>query len=578
MNCLIINNIAEAKYFVDHLRGVYNNLIIMSTHVSVNVFLKEEYNIDCICLSSLMTTEEVSNNIAKSDKAATGIVDMLDKEVQPMLNLDSYYSEVRLFSAIYAYNGYFQYDMYLNLYQSIEKAIDRFGISNIIYFRRRLNEFIDCPSTLKAVVNLLGVKHLELEELGPEKYPGFFSRIIRYVRHPVLTNKKIRREISRRRFKTKTTGQNSIILLFDPLYDMGFLYEYKNRFNFLVVDNDLYQRYKGTTNPVDLPDISVNTLFNDPLGSLLAADIIDDFKQNASLYLDYLDFFHNLIRDSEIRLGIWGVSPVNSLSGLGTELLMKKSIPVIGCQHGGLFGNQFNHDPYISDLSRCSHYISYGFTEDDLSLTFPGKQRYSHIYPLGTMKQTSRLPKRKKADIFFPITNTIPMLSGGMMREKPDLLLEKQTIILRYLDSLASYRVVVKPIPNSNSDNLAVLSQINRMKNVTVIKDLSTMELLDLYEFRCAIVEQPSTPIYELLDTDIELFMLHDSVRPIESGALCELEKRVYCFYNISEMINKIDCFLTGDLAPRRDNTFFNHYVRKPDTEAQILELVRKLL
>ncbi|HWQ48428.1 MAG TPA: hypothetical protein VN414_05685, partial [Methanosarcina sp.] len=112
MNCLILNNIAEAKYFVDHFMAAYDNLIIMSTHVSVNVFLKEEYDIECICLSSLLSTEEVSSNIARSDKVSTEVIERLHNVIQPMLNIDSYYSEIRLFSAIYAYNGYFQYDMY----------------------------------------------------------------------------------------------------------------------------------------------------------------------------------------------------------------------------------------------------------------------------------------------------------------------------------------------------------------------------------------------------------------------------------------------------------------------------------
>jgi hypothetical protein len=116
------------------------------------------------------------------------------------------------------------------------------------------------------------------------------------------------------------------------------------------------------------------------------------------------------------------------------------------------------------------------------------------------------------------------------------------------------------------------------LRNVKVFWDISLVSFIEKYRVHGVLIEHPSTPLYEVLNLDVEIFLHLDSVLKIESLAFEELERRVYCFHSVDPMIQAIDTFLAGILPRRRDERFYRHYVSRPETKEHYLGLVDELL
>lgn len=233
---------------------------------------------------------------------------------------------------------------------------------------------------------------------------------------------------------------------------------------------------------------------------------------------------------------------------------------------------------HIPDITRCSHYITYGYNKEDLKKTYPQKVFNIPTYEFGSTKEVDKRGKKRIIDILYPIINTISILEGGMIREKPDRIVEKQLKLLGYLDLLDKYSVVIKPFFHSNYENLAVFSLLEKLKNAEVIYELFFIDALKLFNPRCVLIDHPSTVLYEILSYDCEIFLLGDSVRPIEESALKELKRRVHYSEDVDEIISKIYLFLKGKLEKKMDNTFYNHYVHKNNTKENILKLIDNII
>ena len=103
-------------------------------------------------------------------------------------------------------------------------------------------------------------------------------------------------------------------------------------------------------------------------------------------------------------------------------------------------------------------------------------------------------------------------------------------------------------------------------------------EFLEKYNPRGALIEIPSTSLFELLGLDIEIFLMNNYLCPFEKQALEKLKKRVHYSEDINEIIKNLDFFLKGKLVEKRDQTFYNHYVYKKNTKENIVQLVDSLI
>lgn len=568
-------------------------ILYFSTNPAIDIYLKENYGIFCQCLSNFVSSYSAANNIKLSYFLSNFIVDRLDDAICEELNEKIGLRGVRFFKTLYSYQAYLQVNVYLNLFTALENVADTLKVNDVSTYDIRLNDFIDCTTTLKKIVDkIYGINTTIISEGNSDKE----NKVLEFYRNATIGLKRLLKKITvmgfgysyykagmrlREYYESKSKDFREgvpTILLSKPLYDLYFLPQKLSAYN--IIYHDMI-RIVDSDSPkirIDFSRFSVNddedyAVFK----NLILDDIGDDFTKNVDFYSVYLSNLDRLNKKIGIKLGIWGNSPVIGTKSLANEYLIAKGVHVIGSQHGGLLGNRFNDDVILSDLSRCTHYVSYGFNNEDIEVIYPANEFNTQIFPYGTTKKILN-GKRDVINILFPITNTMSMLNGGMIREKPDILLNNQKKIINYLDSLKGINIVVKPFQLSSYEDCGMTPLFKKCENVKIINYLTFEETLSHFRVKSVLMESMSTAFYESLGYDLELFVLYDSVRPIEASALEKLKKRAHYFEEVDELIKGIDRYLKGDYLIKRDDSFYKRYVYRKNSEENILKLINDLI
>ena len=124
----------------------------------------------------------------------------------------------------------------------------------------------------------------------------------------------------------------------------------------------------------------------------------------------------------------------------------------------------------------------------------------------------------------------------------------------------------------------SLLPVLEKLKNLKVIDNIPLTEFLEKYSPRAVLIEVPSSPLFDVLPLDTEIFLMDNPAYPYENKALEELKKRVHYCEDVAEVIAKIDLFVKGKLEKKRDDTFYKHYMYKERTEEKILNLIDSLV
>lgn len=596
---LILDDIKDAAYAAKN-RNLFmrDDTMILSTHISVEVFLKEKFRIECRSLCRFMQPSQTVQNIKLSDRLANEIVDLLDHAHSGQINKKAGLNGIRFFRALYSYPIYYQLINFLNVYDALNNVLKMENVGEILFFDKKVNEYYGSRITLRDILRVFPDIKLTsiINDAEVQAQPRNMSamRWQKAVNYPGLTALNV---LSRfKEAMTKIRCSNIIegrktIMIFEPLYELSFLPEHllssgfnvlSYNFDFTVAADDGY-RLTAKDEASGVTGSGGETGYQSYFKAISIKDVEKTFNDNLGRYLGYLKELSRLDDKYNIRLGVWGVSPTRDLASLASEYLLRKKKPVIGMQHGGLMGNLNNSDVCLTDLDRCSDFISYGFNKSDLKKTYPEKNfdRLT-IHEFGTMKAGPRgRAKRRSMRLLFPVTNTISMLGGGMIRDMPDTLLDNQFKLIEYLDNVTDHEIVVKPFPFSNYDNLAIMPILEKAKRVKVINSLSFEDAINLYKVDAVLLEHATTTLYEALDPayDMEIFLVnHNEVRPIEELALGELKRRVHYAENADDIIPKLKLFFDGKLERKRDNTFYDHYIYRENTKQKISDIVDKLV
>jgi hypothetical protein len=150
--------------------------------------------------------------------------------------------------------------------------------------------------------------------------------------------------------------------------------------------------------------------------------------------------------------------------------------------------------------------------------------------------------------------------------------------LLEFLDGLQGPKAMVKPTANSDEYNCVVWPIAKRFPHLRVVDTHSLAEVLERYAPRAILLDVPSTPLYEILPLDVEIFMMNDYIYPFEAEALAALRKRVHFTEDIDEMTSYLSSFIEGTLPQKRDTTFLDHYVCRPEPEQHIVKLLKMLM
>lgn len=596
---LILNRISETSYLINKMDLLNEEkYVLFSTNAAIDVYLRERYKLECNCLSKYINPEQASKNIQIGDHCANELVDHLDELYSKEVNDTAGLKDIRFFRALYSHAAYFRSVMYLSLLNSIEFLIDQSGIEELIFFNKKVDYLVDTPTMLNDILSFL--KNIKLNPIAFKESQDsknafrMMQRIGKLIKYPQLFLKYFSALIKRNLlFRRTVFYENSpTVLLSEILGDFSFLTENTTGFNVFY-----YKRFDSLLpNGIKKPTFQFPHVKIEPqdcvqkhkgigdkytfIKNLVTNDILSDFNKKINFYLPYLVTLDSLHKKYRIKAGTWGIPPIMGFRSLVFEFLLSSKVPALGYQHGGFLGNIYNNDFFMMCANRCTHYISYGFSNDDLKKIYPEKN-FTDIEILGYgTTRTIKSDKKKKGliDILFPVTDTASMLESGMIRDKPDTLLEKQIALLRFLDTIQGKSIVVKPFQYPTEDSLAISQLLKRTKRIKVISDLSLEECLEIFEVKIVLIEHLSTPLYEVLPFDIEIFAVGDNnIRPLEKTALEQLKKRVHFSYEVKEVISMLELFLRGKLEKKRDDTFYRHYVYKDGTKDRVMRLINEL-
>lgn len=568
---------------------------LFSTHLSVDVYLKHKYNIECECLSKFLSSEDASANVKLSAELAGNFVASLDDYYSDELNKKSGFKDIRFFKGLYEYVSYYWFNTAINLVWAIERAVKKHNLKEVLFYSKSLDNFFNTSITweivIKELMNNANVEFIKKESKTTGKDAVYADKNFKEYGKYCLRRAFDFYSLIKKKMNLFIKRKKTAVLLYDPLYDLAFLHKDLKKYNTLYYKIDEKIPFAVKVLKKEKSDLAIDKAFNfdekvkyPEIKNLLMRIVKEDFNKKIPDYIESLKILDEIVKKYNIKLGAWGTSPVRGLKALVFEYLLANNIPVLGCQQGGPCGNRHNHDVYIADAARCNHYITYGYNKEDLAKTYPHEEFNFSIYDFGSvrinniMMSSRKNTKKKKIDILFPITFTSSMLDAGVIMEKPDTLTENQIKLLNYLNTLKGYSVVIKPLINSDYENLAVMPILEKMQNLKVVNNITLDKAFRIYEPRCVLIEVASTPLYEALGLDTEIFLLSDSVRPIEEAALEKLKKRVHYSEKVDEIISNIDLFLNTKLEKKRDDSFYNQYIYKDKTPKNILQAIDNII
>ncbi len=582
---LILHNISDAKHCVKN--NLYKGNFLFSTHSSVDVYLKEVYGLECQCLSKFLSSEEVINYKKFSSDKVDKILSFLDDKVSPVIN-SQFDLEMKYFVPLYSYFGKYQYSGYIYFIESLKKIIKIYDLKKVTFYENIFNHFFNVSTSMGYFASLIQ-QSLSTSIICYRKKNEFeflkktIIRVKRLRNLRLLKEKLVNDLILKKRFK-QFLKKRKTILLSEPLYDLNFLKDALSNYNILFYpQNSLYPvGFQGkksiTTGENYFQKLDLEKAFQEPIDQIFIKEIKEDFSRNIGDYINAIDLLREVNKKYPIILGIWGNPPIGKTKALVFEYLKSKGIKILGAQHGAVIGNALEPWHFDSDFKRCNYFISYGFTENDLKRLYPNIKLDPKILPFGKVTTIRSNKSKKSIDILFPLNTVVSIFEGGMIRISPDRHTERQIRLLEYLNSLKKLKVYIKPVAYVNYENCSVLPVLRRLKNLKVVYGKTLMEFLEKYNPKVVIIEFPSTPLYEVLHLDTEIFLMDDYIHPFEEKALKEVQRRVHYSESTEEIISKIDLFLKGKIKPKRDDTFYYHYVHKKNPKENIIKFIESLI
>ncbi len=586
---VILNNISDAAdFFKKGFLG--NNKIIFSTYPGVNLYLKKEYATDSYCLSELFDSQEALRLKNEVSSSVEKIVKLLDAEISPRLNEQARLEMKQYFSCLYGYTGKFHFAGYVFLIKAIEKIKEKYNINRFYLYNYRFDTFLKTTTDLVYIIHHF-FPEIEIKVLAGNDKNRFIDLLNRNISlgslRKLIKDKYVK--ISEQRSKANSRHPSAVtktIFLNNYLHDLFFLKEKLKEHRTIYFDDNrgILLGLPVSKSRIEL-DLNVaiqqiNAFINNctEIEKVLLKDIKDDFIKNKDNFFATLHTLDSLHRKTPIQLGIWGMPPISGSMSLVYEYLRSKGVKIIGAQHGCLYGDSFEPWHFDLDFNRCDYYISYGFNNPDLKRLYPDIKHDLKILPLGSKEPLRTIKGKRKIDFLFPVTNGLNIFRGGMLRLLPHELMERQVQIIKFLDSLPDCSSYLKPFRGSNHQNFPVFSLLKELKYVKYNDKFSLNEFLGYFEPRAVIIELPSQPLFDVLHLDSEIFLMGSSIQPYETEALEELKKRVYYTNNLNELFLWLNLFVKGQLSPRRNPDFYNHYVYKEKREEKITALIKELI
>jgi hypothetical protein len=604
----LLNDVHDAEYVLLHSE-TYSTALLLSTHESVNDYLSARGR-TCVSLSSFLEIDELSDFYRQSE-CIYSFLDGLDRQFGDLL-FEAIRSprDVRYFYSLYRYLGRYEYTNILKIRLGIERVLEKHPADTAHLFLPHASEsaFSFFSTTRNVYKAVLEDKRLIVKEINSplaasvqrkikrDVRKGSIDRALWFLTHKLigaitrLAQKDAKKEsrpgapiLVESKYANLPGGQKELMLLLDgPSTTRSYpglashldeTTDYFNDSSIDLADMD----FLLTKMRQELETASALHKPFDPL-AFLRLVFLDDFISRFHFYTMPLRKLIQLDPKYHIAGGVWNWPPSKpSPKILLIAYLLQAGVPVLGAQHGGNYGVQNIYPRHFdSDFWWCTHYFSWGFAQADLKETYPHAKPRCEIFPLGRKQHDSinrdgelgGIHKKKRVDILFPITNA-SYFHRDTLRIPQHLLAQYQRELLLFLDGLKDLTVVVKPFRGFGYKNSAFVELLGGLRHVKVENHLGLSECFETHQVRSVLIEYPSSPMFEAMCEDAEVFVLTNPIIKYSPAAEAQIKRRVHLHHDPAQLKTALTDYLSNEVAnKRRDSVFTRQYFRSADVEA----------
>ncbi len=564
-----------------------NDVEIFSTHYSVVGFLAVR-RISCRDFSDFISVEQASAAIRGASTELDTILARLDETVGARMCAAAGLPRVGLFHAAVKYLG--QYHLAgLACFERILASRLARGDVCAVHFLHALDTSDDpvfsFVATGERVCKQHGVKYSEVS-VGRSAAFAIISSILRvYVlllrglRAPERTLATLTRRLWRWLVALVPRASPTVLLL-DPDDKSFFEATLSGRgVRFISLPRNGISRGSriatGSAGAIfeRLVTAALEWLQLQPCGAKHQLDgrIVSWVIQNANSLLLPLAHVHLLLQSQAVSAAAWD-APLITRPQLNVlaELLLCSGIPVLGRQHGANYVDQnLGAIHFDSDFNRCTHFFTYGFGPQEFAATYPMAKARCAFIPAGNPPLEVKR-RQRVVDIVFPITNCSPLFQLARIPENE--LTRRQSRILQAMELRQDLKCVVKPPLYFGEDNFAHLETLRRLRYVRVARATWT-DYLERFRPRLVVFEIASTPLFEALPLDVDIFLMLDPIFPFAESALAMLKKRVHVFPAAEDLAEAIRRYGIEPMPRLRDKTYYSAYVNR-GSPAAALELL----
>lgn len=598
---VVVDSLASANRLVRN-RHETDNRVIVSLHPGIQTYL-QTHGVECRDLSGFIDDDTFCANLQAAERAIAGLLSPLDEEHAAALSecLDLR-PGIDWFGPLYRLHGKYDLAGLLNGQRAFQLACELVDPSEIVLYGSHAWSCISPEGDLPLVIegalhgrpDLTGAIRCTSGEPKTTDLPVNF--VGRLKRRALAAAGVVPEALNVFAWR----GKKPVTVLLEPLYDLAFLKrELPAALNWAyqrdpwvlrrlsMHERGRVERAKALVQEWDPGGWDLSAFMPRHAGAamvaaakVLARRIQVDFSRRIERYARSLLRMRRVVTTTGVRRAVWGNDPVCGSKALIVEYLLKAGIPVIGCQHGAVYGIQVCDEHNETAHSRCSVFLSYGYTRRDLEETSTNVEAArADIRPVGSYRVFKASRARRLAgrtvDLFYPMTNNYSVLCSSQ-RSKVDTFVALQRELLGILDQPVGRRIVVKLSPPSVDAPSALGDVLARYAHLATTAE-GILPYMRRGNVRAVLIDANfSTCLIEVIPFDCEIFVLHEPLMPFGARALSMLVDRVHYLHSAAEFGLVFEAYLEGELAPRRDPRFMNQFVfaNNQDVKARIRQVI----
>lgn len=338
-----------------------------------------------------------------------------------------------------------------------------------------------------------------------------------------------------------------------------------------------YERNIKIIDGMDAQDIGVRTYIE----TFLFDVIKDVIKKNIFEIIILLLTLKKHLNKNKFKTVMSGLPAITLPTSIASSFFSAKTDSSIIVQHGGSYGAQ---GPYLkhlyTDYFNCTDFLSFGFSLESLNELKPYKDKMCRIIPSGSLIYRRQNLKRKcivEYEIIYPAHIILNYFEGVF--DLPGVeLLSIQEEILSTIKKL-KLKTLLKYIKGSCAPCDFYKKNIDNSNNIKFMSDeIALQKILRRYQFKLAIIDIPSTPLWDLMPYDLEIFVYENDYLPFRKEARSLLEERVYFYKSKQELFDLMNRWRSGNIKKKRSKDFCSVYVTNPEAESRILDVMKKVM